>query len=265
LLIGIRITEIFRHRGFRFCREIISTAALRYTPGTSISILGSIVISFKGRHHQQDMILQCVRWYVAYSLSYRDLEELMQERGYAVDHSSIQRWVVHYAPRIEKIFRKNKKWNGLRWRFDETYIKIKGDWKYLYRAVDKHGNTVDFLLTARRDKKAALRFLNKAIGANGKPSLINIDKSVANTAAIKQYNVDENKRVKIRQCKYLNNVNEQDHRFIKRIILSMLGFKSFRSAQATLAGIELWRMLKKGQNRSSLPAWEQFYALALIG
>ena len=158
------------------------------------------MISFKGRHHQQDMILQCVRWYVAYSLSYRDLEELMQERGYGVDHSTIQRWVVHYAPRIEKAFRKNKKRVGHRWRLDETYIKIKGEWKYLFRAVDKQGNTVDFLLTAKRDKKAARRFLNKAIGSNGKPSLINIDKSGTNTAAIKEYNIDENKRVKIRQC-----------------------------------------------------------------
>jgi transposase-like protein len=223
------------------------------------------VISFKGRHHQQDIILQCVRWYVAYSLSYRDLEELMQERGYVVDHSTIQRWVEHYAPRIEKVFRMNKKRIGNRWRLDETYIKVKGEWKYLYRAVDKLSNTIDFLLTARRDKKAALRFLKKAIGSNGKPSLINIDKSGANTAGIKQYNVDEKKHVKIRQCKYLNNIIEQDHRFIKRITRPMLGFKSFRSAQATLAGIELWRMLKKGQTRSSVLAWNQFYALALTG
>ena len=233
------------------------------------------MISFKGRHHQQDMILQCVRWYVAYSLSYRDLEELMQARGYVVDHSTIQRWVVHYAPRIEKAFRQNKKRTGLRWRLDwsgipETYIKIKGEWRYLYRAVDKRGKTIDFLLTARRDKKAARRFLNKAIGCNGKPSLINIDKSGSNTAAIKQYNSDENKRVKIRQYKHLNNIVEQvvrhsDHRFIKRIIRPMLGFKSFRSARATLAGIELWRLLKKGQNKSSLPSWEQFYALAATG
>jgi len=169
---------------------------------------------------------------------------------------------VHYAPRIEKAFRKNKKRVGHRWRLDETYIKIKGEWKYLYRAVDKQGNTIDFLLTAKRDRKAAGRFLKKAIGSSGKPSLINIDKSGANTAAIKQYNRDENKRIKIRQCKSLNNIVEQDPRFFKRLIRPMLGFKSFRSAQATLAGIELWRMLKKGQNKSSLPAWEQFYDLA---
>jgi len=153
----------------------------------------------------------------------------------------------------------------VRWRLDETYVKIKGVWKYFYRAVDKHGDTVDFLLTAKRDTKAVRRFLTKAIGANGKPSLINIDKSGANTAAIKQYNSDENKRIKIRQCKYLNNIVEQDHRFIKRRIRPMLGFKSFWSARATLAGIEVWRMLKKGQNKSSLPAWQQFYSLAVTG
>jgi putative transposase len=164
-----------------------------------------------------------------------------------VDDSTIQRWVVYYAPRIEKAFRKNKKRVGNRWRFDETYIKIKGEWKYLYRAVDKQGDTIDFLLTAKRDKKAARRFLNKAIGSSGKPGLINIDKSGANTAAIKQYNRDESKPVKIRQCKYLNNIVEQDHRFIKRLTRPMLGFKSFWSAQATLAGIELWLMLKKGR------------------
>jgi len=125
----------------------------------------------------------------------------MQERGYAVDHGTVQRWVVHDAPCIGQTFRRDKKRVGLRCRLDETYIKIKDEWKYLYRAVDKQGNTVDFLLTSKRDKKAARRFLNKAIGFNGKPSLINIDKSGANTAAIRQFNTDENKRVKIRQCK----------------------------------------------------------------
>ena len=118
----------------------------------------------------------------------------------------MQRWVVHDAPRIEQTFRRDKKRVGLRWRLEwygipETYLKIKDEWKYLYRAVDKQGNIVEFLLTSKRDKKAARRFLNKAIGFNGKPSLINIDKSGANTAAIRQLNTDENKRVKIRQCK----------------------------------------------------------------
>jgi len=105
--------------------------------------------------------------YIAYSLSYRDLEELMPERSYALDHSTIQRWVVHYALVIEKAFRKNKKLTGLRCRTDETYLKAKGQWKYLYRAVDKQGDTVDFLLTAKRARKAARQFLIKALASNG--------------------------------------------------------------------------------------------------
>jgi putative transposase len=179
--------------------------------------IGANMISFKGRHFHQEMILQCVRWYVAYSLSYRDIEEIMKEQRFDVDHSTIQRWVVHYVPKLERTFQSKKKLVGDRWRLDETYIKVKGQWKYFYRAVDKAGNTIDFLLTAKRDKKAALRFLSKAIGRNAKPGLINIDNSSANTAAIKQYNQDNNKRIKIRQCKYLNNIIEQAHRKVKRI------------------------------------------------
>ncbi len=189
----------------------------------------------------------------------------MKERGFEVDHSTIQRWVVHYSPKLEKAFHKKKRRPGMRWRLDETYIKVNGQWKYFYRAVDKSGNTIDFLLTAQRDKKAALRFLTKAIGRNGKPGLINIDKSGANTAAIKQYNQDNNKRIRIRQRKYLNNIIEQDHRKVKRITRPMMGFKNFHAAQQTLTGIELMAMLRKGQmkttrgdNRS--PA-ELFYAL----
>jgi transposase-like protein len=143
---------------------------------------------------------------------------------------------------------------------------VKGHWKYYYRAVDRHGETVDFLLTAKRDTKAALRYLRKAIGCNGKPSLINIDQGGSNNAAINQYNAAESARIRIRQCKYLNNIVEQDHRLIKRITRPMLGFKEFRCAQATLAGIELIRMLRKEQmswqtKMSKTPA-ELFYGLA---
>ena len=149
---------------------------------------------------------------------------------------------------------------------DETYIKVKGQWKYYYRAVDKQGNTIDFLLTAKRDKKAALRFFKKAIESSGKPSLINIDKSGAKTTAIKQFNKDNNKRIKIRQCKYLNNVVEQDHRRIKRLTRPMMGFKNFHCAQRTLAGIEIMAMIKKGQMKvkagGKLSPAEFFYSLA---
>ena len=224
------------------------------------------MISFKGRHFKREMILQSVRWYLAYSLSYRDLEEIMKERGFEVDHSTLNRWVINYTPQLEEAFHKRKRKPGDRWRMDETYIKVKGKWHYYYRALDKQGNTVDFLLTAKRDKKAALRFLTKAIGRNVKPGIINIDKSGANKAGIKAYNNINNKRIEIRQCKYLNNIIEQDHRFIKRKTKLTLGFKNIYAAQKTLEGVELVRMIKKGQLRKTrgeikAPA-EQFYALA---
>jgi transposase-like protein len=201
-----------------------------------------------------------------YALSYRDIEEMMAERDFSLDHSTINRWVLHYSPQLEAAFRRKKRRIGVRWRMDESYIKVKGQWKYYYRAVDKQGQTIDFLLTATRDTKAALRFLKKAIRQNGKPSLVNIDQSGANQAGLKQYNRDYKKRIKIRQCKYLNNIIEQDHRRIKRLTRPMLGFKNFHAAQRTLAGIEVMAMIKKGQMKTlaedaTSPA-ERFYALA---
>jgi len=145
-------------------------------------------LSFKGRHFHQEMILQSMRWYLAYSLSYRDIEEMMAERGFSVDHSTINRWVLHYSPQLDAEFRHKKKRVGTRWRLDETYIKVKGQWTYYYRAVDKQGQTIDFLLSMTRDRQAARRFLKKAIKQNGKPSLVNIDQSGANTAGLKQVN-----------------------------------------------------------------------------
>lgn len=145
------------------------------------------MVSFKGRHFEGSVILTCVRWYLSYPLSYRNLEEIMKERGVSVDHSTLNRWVLTYTPILEGEFRKRKKPVGSSWRMDETYVNVKGQWKYLYRAVDKEGNTIDFLLTAKRNKKAALRFLKKAIGGNGKPEKINIDQSGSNKAAIDTY------------------------------------------------------------------------------
>ena len=207
-------------------------------------------ISFKGRHFQHDMILQSMRWYLAYALSYRDIEEMMAERGFSVDHSTINRWVLQYSPQLDAAFRRKKKRVGKRWRMDETYIKVKGQWRYYYRAVDKQGQTIDFLLTAKRDAKAALRFLKNAIEQHGKPSLVNIDQSGANKAGLNQVNRDHHTRIKVRQCKYLNNIIEQDHRRIKRLTRPMLGFKNFHAAQQTLAGIEVMAMIKKGQMKT---------------
>jgi putative transposase len=210
------------------------------------------------------VILLAVRWYVAYPISYRQLEEMMEEHGVEVDHATLNRWVLKYVPLLEREFRARKQPIGSSWRLDETYVKVKGSWKYLYRAVDKSGATVDFLLTAKRDRKAALRFLRKAINGNGTLEKITIDKSGANTAAIESHNAETGAGIEIRRIKYLNNIVEQDHRAIKRVIRPMLGFKSFRSAAVTLGGIELMHMIRKGQ---LLPTGEvcpaqQFYSLA---
>ena len=205
------------------------------------------MIEFKGSHFEREVILWGVRWYVAYPISYRQLEEMMNERGVEVDHSTLNRWVVKYVPLLEKQFRARKSPVGSSWRLDETYVKVKGVWKYLYRAVDKAGATVDFLLTAKRDRKAALRFLRKAVRHNGTPGKITIDKSGANTAAIESHNIETKAGIEMRQIKYLNNIVGQDHRAIKRQTRPMLGFESFRSAAVTLAGIEIMHMIRKGQ------------------
>ena len=175
----------------------------------------------------------------------------MEERGVEVDHSPLNRWVVKCASELDRQFRSRKRPVGSSWRLDETYVKIRGSWKYLYRAVDKAGATVDFLLTAKRDRKAALRFLRRAIGQNGAPKKITIDKSGANTAAIESYNAEHEADIEIRRNKYLNNIVEQDHRAIKRVARPTLGLKSFRSAAATLAGIELMHMIRKRQLRTT--------------
>ena len=135
------------------------------------------------------------------------------------------------------------------WRLDETYIKVSGKDRFSYRAVDKQGNTIEFLLTKRRMKGSAQKFLNKAIRNNGKPRIINIDKSGANTAGIKTWNkrTFTRKKIKIRRVKYLNNIVDQDHRNIKRRIAISNGFKEFESAQRTLAGIEIINMIRKDQ------------------
>ena len=147
------------------------------------------------------------------------------------------------------MFRQHKYAVGKSWRKDETYIKVKGAWKYLYRAVDKEGKTVDFLLTAKRDAAAARRFFDKAIQHSEVPGTVTMDKSGANKASLDQLNKGSKILIKIRQVKYLNNIVEQDHRAVKRVTRPMLGFKSFRSAQAVLAGIELIHMIRKGQLR----------------
>jgi putative transposase len=226
-----------------------------------------MAVSFKGAHFPPDIILTGVRWYVAYPLSTRHVEELMEERGIHVDHSTINRWVIKYSPQLEEAFHRRRRPVWVSWQMDETYIRVKGEWRYLYRAVDKYGETVGFLLTENRDQAAALRFLKKAIRRNGVPETITIDGSDANEAANTRYNEEHGANIIIRQVKYLNNIVEQDHRAVKRVTRPMLGFKSFDAAQDTLVGIELMHMFKKRQlvvekGAEDLTAAEWFDSLA---
>jgi transposase-like protein len=184
---------------------------------------------------------------VAYSLSLRDLEEVMAERGVEVDHSTVHRWVIKLVPLFEKAFRRHKRAVGKSWRMDETYIKVGSQWKYLYRTVDRCGNTADFLLRARLDKLATRRYVEQAIARNTVPETVTIDKSGANRAALEVLNSERQTPIQIRQNTYLNNIVEQDHRAIKRIVRPMMGFNDFRCARIILLRIEVMHMIHKRQ------------------
>ena len=217
-------------------------------------------------HYPLEVMLVCVRRYMAYPLSLRHLEEMMAERGVAVDHSTIHRWAIKTLPVLAAVCRRRKRPVGGSWRMDEIYVKVGGPWKYLYRAVNRNGHTVDFLLRAKRDHAAAWAFFERAIDLHGVPKKITIDKSGANTAAIVSVQADSGLPIELRQSKYLNNIVEQDHRAVKRITRPMLGFKSFRYARILIAGIETMHMIRKGQlgdikDRASSAA-SQFYSLA---
>ena len=206
---------------------------------------------FKWKHYEGEIILLNVRWYLKYPLSYRNLKEMMIERGVKVDHTTIMRWVHQYSPEIEKKIRRHLRPTNDSWRVDETYIKVKGKWKYFYRAVDSNGETIDFMLSAKRNRTAAKRFFKKALSSyhNQIPKVITVDKNPAYPPAIDKLKNEKNlfKNVEIRQVRYLNNIIEQEHRSIKRIVNQMLGFQSFRSANKALKGIEAMNMIKKGQ------------------
>ena len=221
----------------------------------------------KRLHYPIEVMLVCVRWYAAYPLSLRQIEEMMVERGVVVDHATIHRWSIKMMPILAAVFRRRQRTVGTSWRMDETYIKISGEWKYLYRAVDRAGHTVDFLLRAHRDLAAARCFFERAIDLHGVPEKITIDKSGANTAAIVGLCTDSGVGIEMRQSKYLNNLIEQDHRAIKRVVRPMLGFKSFHCARAIIASIETMHMIKKGQLRCpgglAFSDADYFYSLAV--
>ena len=218
---------------------------------------------FKHHRYSKAIILQAVYFKLRFTLSYRDVEELLSIRGVKVDHSTIQRWIYKFTPMIEANMHRRKRQVCNSWRMDETYIKVGGKDRYLYRAVDKYGETIDFLLTKRRMKGSVQKFLNKTIANNGKPRVINIDKSGANREGIKTFNERNFKNVKWRQCKYLNNIVEQDHRNVKRRIAINTGFKDFESAQRTLAGIEVVNIIRKNQIIDpKSTTYKTFYSLA---
>jgi transposase, IS6 family len=206
---------------------------------------------FKWRHYQGEIILLCVRWYLRYALSYRDLEEMMRERGLSLDHTTIYRWVQAYAPELEKRIRPHLRLTNNSYRVDETYVKINGKWKYLYRAVDSTGQTIDFMLSAKRDARAAKRFFRKMLKAasHSSPRVINVGKNPAYPPAVELLKEEGNfpSHTQLRRCKYLNNLIEQDRRFIKRRINPGLGFFSFNTAWRTIRGDETMNMIRKGQ------------------
>ncbi len=230
---------------------------------------------FKGRHFDRSVILLCIRWYLAYNLSLRNLEEMMAERGISVDHATVHRWVVCYSPELLERFNLRKRSVSRRWHVDETYIKVRGQWKHLYRAIDSNGDTVEFWFSERRNLTAAKRFLRKAFRRHGRPDRIVIDGSQTNKEAILSCDAegrlqDRSRRrlkpIRIRQSQYLNNRIEQDHRAVKRRVRSMLGFKSADSARVIIGGIELIHMLRKQQAKyacnQQLSLAEQFHLLA---
>jgi IS6 family transposase len=206
---------------------------------------------FKWRHFEPTIILLCVRWYCRYQLSYRDLEEMMKERGLRVDHTTVFRWVQHYAPEINKRIRPHLKMSGTSYRVDETYIKVGKMCKYLYRAVDKEGQTIEFMLSAKRDVTAAKRFFKKMMRADHRrlPFTISVDKNAAYPEA---FITSQDEKIlpsdcKLRRVKYLNNIIEQDHRFIKKKVRASQCFKKFQTAERTLEGIEAVNMMRKDQ------------------
>ncbi len=210
----------------------------------------------RGRHFPKEVILTAIRWYLTYPLSYRQVEELLAERAVSVDHTTIHRWTIRYAPALHGQFMRRHRRVGDSWRMDETYVCIRGQWHYLYRAVDKAGKTIDFFLSPTRDELTARRFLQRAILHYGAPRVVTVDGYCGNHAAIEMLNRRRRRHglpaIQVRSSRYLNNIVEQDHRGVKRRLRPMLGLKTYRTAAATIAGIELVHMLRK---RQGPPAW----------
>jgi transposase-like protein len=205
---------------------------------------------FKGRHFEREIVILCVGWHLRYKLSFRDLAEMMAERGLSMSHTTIMRWVQCYVPEFEKRWSRYARPVGRSWRADEAYVKIRGKWMYLYRAVDRQGKSVDFLLSRNRDVAAAKAFFRKAEATQGQaPRTVTLDGYAASHRAVRELSRHRAhwKRTKRRSSKYLNDMIEQDHRGVKARTGPMLGFKAFDNAAITIAGIELQHRIRKGQ------------------
>ena len=202
---------------------------------------------FKGRHFQKDVIIVAVGLYLRYPLSYRQVQELMAERGISVDHTTIHRWVKQYGKILYQIWKKKNRKSHYSWKMDETYIKIKGKWHYLYRAIDSQGMTLDIWLRRKRDTSSAYSFFKRLYKQFGQPKVIVTDKAPSIGSALKKLKKEGYyQNTEHRTVKYLNNLIEQDHRTIKR--RSRL-YKSLRSASATIKGMETIHALNKKHRR----------------
>jgi transposase, IS6 family len=208
---------------------------------------------FRGRHFADEIIVLCVRWYLRFSLSYRDLAEMMAERNLSVDHTTVWRWVQRYGPELERRVRRDLKPTGGSWRADETYLRVAGRWTYQYRAVDAAGATIDFYLSETRDAAAAKQFFRKALtGAHHpRPRVITVDGNPCYPRVIEELKQERRlgRRCRCRTCPYLNNILEQDHRAVKRRVDAKQGFRSFAAAWRTIRGYEVIQMIRKGQVR----------------
>ena len=207
---------------------------------------------FRGRHFRSEVIVLCVRWYLRYPLSYRDLEEMMAERGLAIDHSTIARWVLYYAPILNRRIRREMRRPNRSWRVDETYVRVAGKWTYLYRAIDSAGDTIDFLLSPNRDLIAAKGFLQLALSAGQiPPRVINVDGHPAYASAIGELKQAGalGRNCRCRPSQYMNNIIEQDHRFVKKRVVASQGFRSADGALSSIAGYEAMNIIRKGQIR----------------
>ena len=206
---------------------------------------------FRRRHFDGQVIMLCIRWYLRYCLTLRDVEELMIERGLSVDHSTIGRWVLRYAPELNRRVRREIRQPNRSWRVDETDIRVGGVWTYLYRAVDSGGETIDIMLSPKRDAVAAKHFLQMALcrADEVQPRVINVDGHASYPAAMEELkrSGELRRNCLCRPCQYLNNVLEQDHRFVKKRIAASLWFRSVDGALRTIAGYEAMNMIRKGQ------------------